>query len=107
LALGSALTQQAAAARLHFTGDRVTDLQILRIKAQEYRLLVDKCTILKRQIAQELKRMTNNLLVLAGLGINWRRLPSADAFASYTDTAPIPASSAEIKGRPAHRRLSR
>jgi len=36
-----------------------------------------------------------------------RRFRSADAFASYTGTAPIPASSAEVKGRPVHHRLSR
>jgi transposase len=36
-----------------------------------------------------------------------RRFRSADAFASYTGTAPIPASSAEIAGRPVHHRLSR
>ena len=36
-----------------------------------------------------------------------RRFRSADAFASYTGTAPIPASSAETRGHPVHHRLSR
>jgi transposase len=36
-----------------------------------------------------------------------RRFRSADAFASYTGTAPIPASSAELQGRPVHHRLNR
>jgi transposase len=35
------------------------------------------------------------------------RFRSADAFASYTGTAPIPASSAESRGHPVHHRLSR
>jgi transposase len=36
-----------------------------------------------------------------------RRFRSADAFASYTGTAPIPASSAEAHGHPVHHRLNR
>ena len=36
-----------------------------------------------------------------------RRFRSADAFAAYTGTAPIPASSAEAHGHPVHHRLSR
>ena len=36
-----------------------------------------------------------------------RRFRSADAFGSYTGTAPVPASSAELDGRPVHHRLSR
>ena len=36
-----------------------------------------------------------------------RRFRSADAFAAYTGTAPIPASSAETRGHPVHHRLSR
>ena len=36
-----------------------------------------------------------------------RRFRSADAFAAYTGTAPIPASSAEPRGHPVHHRLSR
>ena len=36
-----------------------------------------------------------------------RRFRSADAFAAYTGTAPIPASSAEAQGHPVHHRLNR
>jgi transposase len=36
-----------------------------------------------------------------------RRFRSADAFAAYTGTAPIPASSGEAGGHPVHHRLSR
>jgi transposase len=110
----------AAAARVHLTGDHLTDLrlQLLRLKAQEHRLLVAQCALLERQIANVLKRTVSSLPALGGLGIlgtaellvevgDPRRFPSADAFASYTGTAPIPASSAEVKGRPVHHRLSR
>jgi hypothetical protein len=47
----------AAAARLHLTSDRLTDLrlQILRIKAQEHLLRVAQCALLERRIAHALK----------------------------------------------------
>jgi transposase len=65
-----------------------------------------------------LKQTVSSLPVLGGLGTlgaaellvevgDPRRFPSADAFASDTGTGPIPASSAEVKGRPVHHRLSR
>ena len=110
----------AGAARLHLTGDRLTDLRlaILRLKAREHRLLVSECALLERQIAQLLKRIGTHLTELCGLGTlgaaevlvevgDPRRFRSADAFASYTGTAPSPASSAETRGHPVHHRLSR
>jgi transposase len=110
----------AAAARLHLTGEHLTDLRLrfLRLKAQEHQLLVAQCAVLERQIAHVLKQTGTNLPVLGGLGTlgaaellvevgDPRRFRSADAFASYTGTAPIPASSAEVRGQPVHHRLSR
>jgi transposase len=110
----------AAAARLHLTGDRLADLrlEIRRLKAREHRLLVSDCALLERQIAQVLQQVGTHLPALGGLGTlgaaelvvevgDPRRFRSADAFASYTGTAPIPASSAESHGHPVHHRLSR
>ncbi len=59
-----------ASARVHLTGDRLTDLrlQFLRMKAQEHQLLTTQCTLLERQIAQILKHIGTNLPVLGGLG---------------------------------------
>jgi transposase len=109
-----------AGVRLHVSGERLTDLrlQVLRLKAREHRLLVSECALLERQIAQVLKRIGTHLTELGGLGTlaaaetvvevgDPRRFRSADAFASYTGTAPIPASSAETRGHPVHHRLSR
>lgn len=109
-----------AAARLHLSGDRLTDLrlQVLRLKAREHRRLVSDGALLERHIAQVLKLMGTHLTALGGLGTlgaaevlvevgDPRRFRSADAFASYTGTAPIPASSAESRGHPVHHRLSR
>ena len=109
-----------AAARPHLSGDRLADLrlQVLRLKAREHRLLVSDCALLERHIAQVLKLMGTHLTALGGLGTlgaaevlvevgDPRRFRSADAFASYTGTAPIPASSAESRGHPVHPRLSR
>jgi hypothetical protein len=109
-----------AAARLHLSGDRLTDLrlQVLRLKAREHRLLVSDCALLERQMAQVLELIGTHLTALGGLGTlgaaevlveigDPRRFRSADAFASYTGTAPIPASSAESRGHPVHHRLSR
>jgi transposase len=109
-----------AAARLHRSGDRLTDLRlrVLRLKAREHRLLVSDCALLQRQIAQVLELIGTHLTALGGLGTlgaaevlvevgDPRRFRSVDAFASYTGTAPIPASSAESRGHPVHHRLSR
>jgi transposase len=109
-----------AAARLHLTGEHLTDLrlQFLRLKAQEHRLIVSQSALIERQLGQLVKQIGTNLPVLGGLGTlgtaellvevgDPRRFRSADAFASYTGTAPIPASSAEVRGRPVHHRLSR
>ena len=65
-----------------------------------------------------LRRLGTSLPSLCGLGAlgaaevlaevgDPRRFRSADAFAAYTGTAPIPASSAEARGHPVHHRLSR
>jgi transposase len=65
-----------------------------------------KCAHLEREIAHVLKDIETTLPALQGLGSigsaqivvevgDPRRFRSADAFASYTGTAPIPASSAE------------
>ncbi|HZO30324.1 MAG TPA: transposase [Chloroflexota bacterium] len=73
---------------------------------------------LEREIIQLLKELGTSLPSLFGLGPlgsaellvedgDPRRFRSADAFASYTGTAPIPASSGEAGGRPVHHRLSR
>jgi transposase len=110
----------AAAARLHRTGDRLTDLRLtlLRAKARDERVVSIECAHLERNIAQVLKEIETSLTALLGLGPigsaqivvevgDPRRFRSADAFASYTGTAPIPASSAELQGRPVHHRLNR
>jgi transposase len=109
-----------AVARLHLTNDRLTNLrlQFLRAKAREHRVTTTECALLERQIGQLLNHTRTNLPTLPGLGPlgaaellvevgDPRRFPSADAFASYAGTAPIPASSAEVNGRPVHHRLSR
>jgi transposase len=110
----------AAAARLRRTGERLTDLrlELLRAKAREERALAAECAALERRIAGGLRELGTSLPTLCGLGPlgaaellaevgDPRRFRSADAFASYTGTAPIPASSAEVAGRPVHHRLSR
>jgi transposase len=110
----------AAAARLRLTGDRLTDLRlrILRSKAREAAVLAEEQRHLGHEIARLLEEMSSKLPALFGLGPlgaatllvevgDPRRFRSADAFASYTGTAPIPASSAETHGRPIHHRLSR
>ena len=109
-----------AAARLPLSGDRLTDLrlQVLRLKAREHRRLVSDCALLGRHIAQVLELMGTHLTALGGLGTRGaaevlvevgdpRRFRSADAFASYTGTAPLPASSAESRAHPVQHRLSR
>ncbi len=109
-----------AAARLRLTGDRVTDLRLrlLRTQAQQARALARERDDLEREIVQLLKELGSALPALFGLGPlgaaellveagDPRRFRAADAFASYTGTAPIPASSAEVRGQPVHHRLSR
>jgi transposase len=109
-----------AAARLRLTGDRVTDLRLrlLRMHAQQAQALARERSALEREISGLLKEFGTSLHQLFGLGPfgaaellveagDPRRFRSADAFASYTGTAPIPASSAEAGGRPVHHRLSR
>ncbi len=109
-----------AAARLHLIGDRVTDLRLrlLRVHAQQARALAQERDALEREIVQLLKELGTSLPTLFGLGPlgaaellveagDPRRFRSPDAFASYTGTAPIPASSAEARGQPVHHRLSR
>ena len=109
----------AAAARLHQTGQRLTDLRLklLRAKAHEERTVTSECAALEREIARVLRDLDTSLPALQGLGPigaaqlvvevgDPRRFRSADAFASYTGTAPIPASSAETHGRPVHHRLN-
>jgi transposase len=108
------------AARLRATGDRATDLRLrlLRVWAREERTLSRERDSLEREIASLLKDIETSLPHLFGLGPlgaadllievgDPRRFRSADAFGSYTGTAPIPASSAELDGRPVHHRLSR
>jgi transposase len=109
-----------AAARLRLTGDRVTDLRLrlLRMHARQARSLAQERDALEREISDLLKELGTSLPQLFGLGPlgaaqllveagDPRRFPSAAAFATYTGTAPIPASSAEAGGRPVHHRLSR
>jgi transposase len=109
-----------AATRLRLTGDRVTDLRLrlLRLQAQEARALARERDGLEREISELLEELGTSLPQLFGLGPlgaaellveagDPRRFRSADAFASYTGTAPIPASSAEVGGQPVHHRLSR
>jgi hypothetical protein len=66
----SVAARLAAAARVHLTRDHLTDLrlQLLRLKAQEHRLLVAQCALLERQIANALKQTVSSLPVLGGLG---------------------------------------
>jgi transposase len=110
----------AAAARLRLTGDRPTDLRLrlLRGQLRAERALAAERDGLEREIAQLLAELRTSLPALFGLGPlgaaevlvevgDPRRFRSADAFASYTGTAPIPASSAEARGQPMHHRLSR
>jgi transposase len=110
----------AAAARLRLTGERPTDLRLrlLRSRARAERALAAERDALEREIAQLLRERGTTLPGLFGLGPlgaaallvevgDPRRVRSADAFASYTGTAPIPASSAEARGQPMHHRLSR
>jgi transposase len=110
----------AAAARLHRTGMRPTDLrlELLREYARDERALARQRDALEHEIVQLLRELGTSLPLLFGLGPlgaaellvevgDPRRFRSGDAFASYTGTAPIPASSAEIDGRPVHHRLSR
>ncbi|MGI9147271.1 MAG: IS110 family transposase [Chloroflexota bacterium] len=109
-----------AAARLRRTGARPTDLrlQLLRDYARQERDLARQRDALELEIAQVLKELATSLPSLFGLGPlgaaelvvevgDPRRFRSGDAFASYTGTAPIPASSAELDGRPVHHRLNR
>lgn len=110
----------AMAARLRATGVRATDLRLrlLRVRAREERALAKERDGLEREIASILRDAETSLPQLFGLGPlgsadllievgDPRRFRSADAFGSYTGTAPIPASSAELDGRPVHHRLSR
>jgi transposase len=109
-----------AAARLRRTGARPTDLrlELLRGYAHQERALARQRDALELEIAQVLKELETSLPSLFGLGPlgaaellvevgDPRRFHSGDAFASYTGTAPIPASSAELNGRPVHHRLNR
>ena len=114
------LPRLAAAARRRRTGERLVDLrlEVLRAQAREERALAAACATLERQIAAALRHLGTSLPSLCGLGAlgaaelvvevgDPRRFRSADAFAAYTGTAPIPASSAEAHGRPVHHRLNR
>jgi transposase len=110
----------AMASRMRATGDYATDLRLrlLRGQAREERTLAVERDGLERDIATLLRELKTSLPHLFGLGPlgaadlivevgDPRRFRSADAFGSYTGTAPIPASSAELNGRPVHHRLSR
>ena len=110
----------ATAARLRRTGARSTDLrlQLLRGYARQERALAHERDALELEIVRVLKELETSLPSLFGLGPlgsaellvevgDPRRFRSGDAFASYTGTAPIPASSAEIDGRPVHHWLNR
>ena len=110
----------AAAARLRRIGARPTDLRlrVLRTRVREERLLAAERDALEREIAALLVELGTSLPALFGLGPlgaadlvvevgDPRRFRSADAFASYAGTAPIPASSGDERGRAAHHRLSR
>jgi transposase len=114
------LPRLAAAARRRRTGEPLTDLRLtlLRAQAREERALARACADLEHRIAGVLCRLGTSLPRLCGLGAlgaaevlaevgDPRRFRSADAFAAYTGTAPIPASSAEAYGHPVHHRLSR
>jgi transposase len=114
------LPRLAAAARLRGTGERATDLRLrlLRAQARAARALAQERDALQGEIAHLLRETGTSLPTLFGLGPlgaatllvevgDARRFRSADAFAAYTGTAPIPASSAEAHGHPVHHRLSR
>ncbi len=109
-----------AAARRRRTGERATDLRLrlLRAHARRERVLAAERDALGREIEQLLGELGTSLPALCGLGPlgaadllaevgDPRRFRSADAFASDTGTAPIPASSAEDGGQARHDRLSR
>jgi transposase len=110
----------AAAARLRRTGAGPTDLRLrlLRARAREERAVAAERDALEREIGRVLAELGTSLPGLFGLGPlgaadlvvavgDPRRFRSADAFASDAGTAPIPASSADERGRSAHHRLSR
>jgi transposase len=110
------LPRLAAAARRRRTGERLTDLRLglLRAQAREERALATACATFEGQIAALLRQVGTSLPSLCGLGVlgaaellvevgDPRRFRSADAFAAYTGTAPIPASS----GRTHRHRLNR
>jgi transposase len=110
----------AFAARLRASGQPATGLRLrlLRSQAREERTLSKERDRLEREIAGLLREIGTSLPGLFGLGPlgaadllvevgDPRRFRSADAFGSYTGTAPIPASSAELHGRPVHHRLNR
>jgi transposase len=110
----------AAAARLRASGDPVAALRLrlLRAQAREERALAAERDALERELVGVLDELGTTLPALFGLGPlgaaqllvetgDPRRFRSADAFAAYTGTAPIPASSAEARGYPIHHRLSR
>ena len=93
-------------------------LRLLRAQAREARALAAERDALEREIAELVEELGTSLPELFGLGPlgaaallvevgDPRRFRSADAFATYTGTAPIPASSAEAGGHPVHHRLSR
>ena len=110
----------AMAARFRMTGDPATDLRLrlLRSQAREERTLSAERDDLEREMTALLRDIETSLPQLFGLGPlgasdllvevgDPRRFRSADAFGNYTGTAPIPASSAEMYGKPVHHRLSR
>jgi transposase len=114
------LPRLVAAARRRRTGEPLTDLRLrlLRAQAREERTLAAACAALERDIELVVRRLGTSLPAHCGLGPlgaaellaevgDPRRFRSADAFAAYTGTAPIPASSAEARGHPVHHRLSR
>jgi transposase len=89
-----------------------------RAQAREERALAAQRDAREREIVGVLAELGTKLPALFGLGPlgaaqllvevgDPRRFRSADAFAAYTGTAPIPASSAEAHGHPVHHRLSR
>lgn len=90
------------AARLRATGDRAADLRLrlLRVRAREERALSRERDSLEREIASLLEDIDTSLPRLFGLGPlgaadllievgDPRRFRSADAFGSYTGTAPV------------------
>jgi transposase len=85
------------AARLHLTGDRVTDLRLrlLRLHAHQARVLARERDALEHEIVRLLKELGTSLPSLFGLGPlgaaellveagDPRRFRTPDAFASYT-----------------------